>query len=248
MAHKKILIIMSDADSFPLKKGEETVPQESGFFLMELAKPLSALLSAGHEVTFASPKGRTPKADPNSESLLAFAGGFYERAREQELVARMKRDNGFASPRPFATLSDGELRAFDGVFIPGGHAPLADLGADPELGRILAHFHAERKPTATICHGPYAFLSTLKVPGTFLYKGYRITAWSDAEEKMMETLWGGEVPKVESALREAGAEMVTGVGEKFGGITVDREVVSGGNPMAAQSLGEQFIKMLSGKA
>lgn len=60
----------------------------------------------------------------------------------------------------------------------------------------------------------------------------------------METLWGGEMPKVESALREAGAEMVTGIGEKFGNTTVDREVISGGNPMAAQILGEQFIKML----
>jgi putative intracellular protease/amidase len=249
MANKKILIIMSDADSFPLKKGDETAPKESGFFLMELAKPLTALLNAGYEVTFASPKGKTPKPDPNSESLIAFVGNFYEREREQELIERMKRENGFASPRPFSTISDEELQSFDGVFIPGGHAPLADLSADPELGRILAHFHTAQKPTAAICHGPYAFLSTLKAPpGTFLYKGYRITSWSDHEEKMMETLWGGEAPKVESALRDAGAVMVTGTGEKFGGITVDREVVSGGNPMAAQPLGEQFLKMLSGEA
>lgn len=54
--------------------------------------------------------------------------------------------------------------------------------------------------------------------------------------------------KVESALSDAGAELVTGLGEKFGSITVDREIVSGDNPMAAQSLGEQFIKMLSVKA
>lgn len=249
MAHKKILIIMSDADSFPLQKGSDTVPKESGFFLMELAKPLSALLTAGYEVTFASPKGQTPKPDPNSETLLAFAGNFYEREREQKLIERMKKENGFTSPRPFSTISDEELQSFDGIFIPGGHAPLTDLGADPELGRILSHFHEKQKPTAAICHGPYAFLSTMKTPqGTFLYKGYKITSWSDAEEKMMETMWGGEVPKVESALSEAGAGMVTGMGEKLGNITVDREVVSGGNPMAAQSLGEQFIKMLSGKA
>ena len=60
----------------------------------------------------------------------------------------------------------------------------------------------------------------------------------------METLFQGEIEKVESSLREAGAEMVQGVGEKFGNITVDREVVSGANPMAANSLVDQFLKML----
>ena len=248
MAHKKILIIISDADSLPLKKGGETVPKESGFFLMELAKLLSALLNVGYEVTFASPKGKIPTPDSNSESLLAFAGNFYERDREQQLIERMKKENGFASPRPFSTISKKELQSFDGIFIPGGHAPLADLGADSELGRILTHFHEKQKPAAAICDGPYEFLSTVKTPqGAFLYKGYKITSWSDQEEKMMEMLRGGEAHKVESALSDAGAEMVTGLGEKFGSITVDREVVSRGNPMAAQSLGEQFIKMLSVK-
>lgn len=248
MAPKKILIIMSDSDHFPLHNtGTEgkTVPQPSGFFLMELAKPLQKILDAGYEVTFASPKGNEPKPDPLSESLIAFAGNFYERQRENELIERMKRENGFASPRRFSDISDEELESFAGVFIPGGHAPLADLGDDPELGRILKHFHAEHKPTAAICHGPYAFLSTKAAgDGQFAYKGYKITSWSDAEEKMMETMLRGEIDKVESNLRDAGADMVEGVGEKFGAITVDREVVSGGNPLAANALGDKFLEML----
>lgn len=213
---------------------------------MELAKPLEKLLSAGYEVTFSSPQGTTPEPDPNSESLLAFAGNFYERRRENALIERMKRDNGFASPRPFHTITTEELRGFAGVFIPGGHAPLTDLGDNPELGRILDHFHSERKPTALICHGPYALLSTRYGPKKeFEYKGYKITCWSDAEEKVMETLLRGEIEKVEGRLREEGAEVVTGVGEMMGGITVDREVVSGGNPMAANALGDKFLELLS---
>jgi putative intracellular protease/amidase len=84
--------------------------------------------------------------------------------------------------------------------------------------------------------------------GTFAYKGYKLTCWSDAEEKMMETMLGGEIEKVESALTNAGAQMVEGIGEKLGAITVDREVVSGGNPMAAASLGDQLLKMMEDKA
>jgi putative intracellular protease/amidase len=245
MAEKKILIILSDAKSFPLHKDGKTVQQRSGFFLTELAKPLEKILDAGYEVTFASPEGQEPEPDPNSESLLAFAGNIYERKRENALVERMKREKGFSRPKKFSEISDDELKTFSGVFIPGGHAPLADLGDNPELGRILSHFHHEHKPTAAICHGPYAFLSTKYGPDKdFIYKGYKITSWSDAEEKVMETLWRGEVDKVESALRENGAEMVEGVGEKAGAITVDREVVSGGNPLAAEALGNKFLDML----
>jgi len=80
---QKVLIILSDADHFDMKKTSgadagKTVSQPSGFFLMELAKPLSALLDAGYEVTFATPEGREPVPDPLSTSLLAFAGNFYE--------------------------------------------------------------------------------------------------------------------------------------------------------------------------
>lgn len=242
---KKVLIILSDANSFPLHKADgKTVSQPSGFFLMELAKPLQKLLESGYEVTFASPEGKEPQPDPNSETLLAFAGNFYERRKENELIERMKRENGFSKPRRFADIGNDELESFDGVFIPGGHAPLADLGDNKDLGRILKHFHAEHKPTAAICHGPYAFLSTKKTPEGFAYKGYKITSWSDAEEKFMETMLRGEVDKVEASLREAGADMQEGLGEKVGYITVDREVVSGGNPMAANALGDKFVEML----
>lgn len=157
----------------------------------------------------------------------------------------MKRDNGFTKPRRFADISDEELKSFDGVLIPGGHAPLADLGDDKDLGRILRHFHAEHKPTAAICDGPYAFLSTRAAgEGDFAYKGYKLTSWSDAEEKIMETMLRGEVDRVESSLRDAGAVMVEGMGEKVRQITVDREVISGGDPMAANALRNKFVEML----
>ncbi|KAL4816983.1 isoprenoid synthase domain-containing protein [Aspergillus spinulosporus] len=252
---KVILIVLSDANYFPLKKpagsGEgsssnsKIVEQLSGFFLMELAKPLQKLLDAGHEVTFASPQGREPQPDPNSESLLAFAGNFYERRRENELLDRMKKENGFTKPRKLSSISDDELQSFAGVFIPGGHAPLADLGDNKDLGRILEYFHRENKPTAAICHGPYALLSTKVSGGDFAYKGYKITSWSNAEEKVMESMLGGEVEKVETALMNAGAEMVEGAKEKVGQTTLHRELLTGGNPMAADELGNRFVKMIS---
>lgn len=250
---KKVLIIMSDASSFPLYNtgaDGKTIQQPSGYFLMELAKPLQMMLENGFEVTFASPLGKEPTPDPLSLSLAAFAGNFYEKKRELDLIERMKKENGFSHPRKFSEISEDELKGYHGVFIPGGHAPLSDLGDNPDLGRILRHFHSQSKPTAAICHGPYAFLST-KFAGDkeFAYKGYKITSWSDAEETFMETVvFRGEVEKVESKLREEGAEMVEGISTALGWITEDREVVSAANPMGANALGGRFVEMVKGKA
>ncbi|KAI8932474.1 hypothetical protein NX059_010658 [Plenodomus lindquistii] len=247
----KVLIILSDAHSFPLYNtgtDQKTVSQPSGFFLMELAKPLQKFLEAGCEVTFSSPLGKEPQADPLSLSLTAFAGNFYERQREVALIERMKRENGFASPKKFADISDEELKSFSGIFIPGGHAPLSDLGDNPHLGRILLHFHTAAKPTAALCHGPWAFLSTKVGPtGEFAYKGYKMTAWSDVEEKFMETIFRGEIDKVESTLRAEGADMQEGVAKSLGYITVDRELITGDNPMSADGIGEKFLEMIGAK-
>lgn len=163
----------------------------------------------------------------------------------------MKQDNGFARPKKFAEISDDELKSYAGVFIPGGHAPLSDLGDNPELGRIpvLEHFHGQQKPTAALCHGPWAFLSTKVGPQKeFANKGYKMTAWSDVEEKFMEIVFRGEFDKVESTLREEGADMQEGVGKSLMGyITVDHELVTGDNPMSANAIGDRFIEMMGAK-
>jgi putative intracellular protease/amidase len=251
MAPQKILIVLSDASSFPLyNTGSEgkTISQPSGYFLMELAKPLQKFLDAGHEVTFASPLGKEPTPDPNSVSLVAFAGNWYERTRELELIERMKKENGFSSPRKFSSISDEELEGYAGVFIPGGHAPLSDLGQNPDLGRILSHFHQKGKPTAALCHGPWAFLSTKVGPKKeFEYKGYKMTSWSDAEESMMEVYFRGEIDKVEGTLREEGADMQEGIAKSLGSITVDRELITGDNPMSANAIGDKFLEMVAAK-
>lgn len=248
----KVLIILSDSDSFPVQKEDGSIQQEeSGVFLQELTKPLMRLLDNGYSVTFASPQGKGPNIDPLSTSTFgAYLGNWFAKNRDEKLVARMRQENNFDAPRPFSTFSDTELATFAGVFVPGGHAPLADLGDNPELGRILWHFHNAGKPTAVICHGPFALLSTTHAPGApgFAYKGYQITSWSDAEEGLVETLKGGQVPtKVESTLAAEGAEMVSTAGKKMGGITVDRELISGANPMAAASLGDKFLEMLQAR-
>ena len=90
--------------------------------------------------------------DPLSESLLVYFGKWWEKRKEQGLLSRDDIEVGLRSPRPFASISDEELNSFAGVFIPGGHAPISDLGNNPDLGRILYHFHNEQKATGRSLH------------------------------------------------------------------------------------------------
>lgn len=65
----------------------------------------------------------------------------------------MKVENNFENTRLFASFSEEGLASFSEVFIPGGHAPLMDLGNNPDLGRILWQFHKDEKPTGTLLAG-----------------------------------------------------------------------------------------------
>lgn len=66
-----------------------------------------------------------------------------------------------------------------------------------------------------------------------------------SQEKLMEMVMRGEIVKVEETLlREADADIQPGLGGIPGAISVDREVVSGGNPLAANALGDEFLDMM----
>lgn len=115
-----------------------------------------------------------------------------------------------------------------GVIVPGGHAPWQDLATNADLGAVLSAFHAASKPTALICHGPAALLSTLpdasafevamvkgdaaaaqKLAANWPYAGYHMTAFSTSEERFVEPrLLQGQVRfYLAEALAQAGGRV-----------------------------------------
>lgn len=107
---------------------------------------------------------------------------------------------GLHHPRLLSSLV-GHTETFKAIFVPGGHAPMIDLAKDRDLGQILGEFHTTGRPTALICHGPMALISTLPdaegfdaalnsddkaaLPALahgFPYAGYRAAVFSKAEE------------------------------------------------------------------
>jgi putative intracellular protease/amidase len=138
---------------------------------------------------------------------------------------------------------------------------MEDLWKDPSLGKILRHFHEKKLPTALICHGPIALLSALAAPialatsvekktaapkGEWLYSGYNMTVFSDAEEKKNEPDKLGGYMKFypQDALTAAGGK-VTASPPYQSHVVQDRELITGQNPASDKKLAATLLSALS---
>ncbi|OBZ75468.1 hypothetical protein A0H81_04726 [Grifola frondosa] len=138
----------------------------------------------------------TTASRPMSTSPTLGTGG--PKNKENDNLVKMEVENNLKSARPFGSITDAELESFSGIFVPGGHAPISALGHNSSWG---------------------AFYST-----STTNTSQPLTSWSDAEERLVEKMKGGEVlPRVESTRDAEGA---------------------GANPIAVNALGTQFIEML----
>jgi len=254
---RKVLVVVSSADSLTLQGGKK---HPTGFFLNELGVPVKALIDAGYEPVFADPLGNKPAMDEISDNPSYFGKDEKKYAMIKSLVTELP---GLKHPLPLEKVAAGDLKQYAAVFIPGGHAPMEDLWKQPALGRILHHFHDLHKPTALICHGPIALLSSLTDPQRlvsaleqgknvqaekmpWIYAGYQITVFSDAEEKPTDvpTWLGGKMRFFpEDALRAAGAK-VTEAPPGQSNVVNDRELITGQNPQSDEELAAQLLNAL----
>src|SRR5215470_4900341 len=158
MTKGKVLVLGSNATRIEVQGGS-TGP--TGQYLNETVVPAMALVEAGYDVVLATPNGAKPHIDEASDSAQHFGGdeAAYQRARDFFAT-----DPSMNTGRTLRSVIDEGLERYAGVFVPGGQAPVVDLMVDPEVGVILRHFHARKKPTAFLCHGPIAMVAAM--PGS----------------------------------------------------------------------------------
>jgi putative intracellular protease/amidase len=121
------------------------------FDVTEVAVPWRVLTTAGHEVVFASERaGASLAADPRLLSGVLF-GQLGAEPEPRQFYGEMLDSAGFRAPVAWAELKPGE---YDGMILPGGHAPgmRQYLGSDVLRDRV-AQFWALRRPVGAICHG-----------------------------------------------------------------------------------------------
>ncbi|SDO70345.1 Putative intracellular protease/amidase [Rhodoferax sp. OV413] len=259
----KILVVMSSAHELELRDGKQ---YQTGYFLNELAVPLRMLVDAGYTPVFANPKGDTPQMDVSSNNKNYFGGDDAKRTDALSYVAKF---DSLKKPKTLASVAAEGASGYAAVFIPGGHAPMQDLLKEQSLGTILKSFHAAAKPTAIICHGPIALLSTLPEAAKFqssliagdttavknlskgwTYAGYKLSVFATSEEKQIEgsAQLGGQVLFYpDAALAAAGATIQNGA-DWQPNVVVDRELITGQQPLSADVFGKALMAKLATQA
>ncbi|EPS2708282.1 type 1 glutamine amidotransferase domain-containing protein [Cronobacter turicensis] len=256
-----VLVVLSDADHLDLKDGKVF---QTGFYLNELMQPVKRLLDAGHQVTFATPNGLAPTLDKSSDDKMYFNNDVNAWRTHRALLDKLRLTSPASSPViSLARAAQRGYDEFDAIYIPGGHAPMQDLLTSPALGQALAAFHAAGKPTALVCHGPIALLSTLPDAPAFtrqlaetghaaaqrgwIYAGYRMTVISNAEEEIAKGLLpkGGAMKFYpQTALEQAGGKYSSNSEPFTSHIVTDRELITGQNPASATAVAQALLERL----
>lgn len=258
----KVLVVMSSANQLALKDGKQ---YKTGYYLNEFEVPYKKLIEAGYTPVIANPKGDTPAMDANSNNKMFFGGDDNARAEALKYVQGIQQ---LKHPKTLASVVAEGTDGYVGLFIPGGHAPMVDLIQDKNLGIILTSFHNAGRTTGIICHGPIVLLSTLNDSVAFQkaliagdgsasslaknwpYAGYHVTIFSTGEEEALEgpNGLGGYVQFYPvNALAEAGAHVDTFT-NWHPNVVVDRELITGQQPMSAEEFGNTLVAKLDASA
>lgn len=159
------------------------------FDTTEVAVPWQLLSEAGHDVVFATERGGSA---PSCDQRLLDGVIFGKLGAYPEPIAfydELSKSDAFNSPSSWLDL---DVSAFDGLLLPGGHAPgMRQYLGSAELQAFIAQFWATGKPVGAICHGVLVLARSTDADGvsvlahrrtTCLPKymergGYLLTAW-----------------------------------------------------------------------
>ena len=251
----EVLVLLSSETALPLRDGKTF---SSGYYLNEFGVPADALQRAGYRLTVATPRGNRPQVDQSSVDPQYFRGDDKEMKRIAGVVDQLTQANQVKS---LPAVIKAGLDRYAAVFIPGGHAPMIDLANNPLVGQVLRHFHTQGKPTAAICHGPIILLAAQDDPQGYeralgdantghaknwIYSGYRMTIFADAEEAVFEASLNGDKLRYypARAMATAGGDMQFAKAWEPH-VVVDRELITGQNPFSDQALAQALIAALA---
>ena len=225
-----VLLVLSGARVWSLKDGTQ---HPTGFWADEVTAPHRLLVEAGHDVTIATPGARIPVVD--QASLSDDESGAEQRAYLESVKDVLE------SP---SRLEDVDPATYDAVFIPGGHGPMQDLAVNPDVARILAALLPDdTKVVASLCHGPAAFLAAGDAEGNWLFKGRKLTAFTDEEEKQAG-LADNAPWLLEDRLRAGGA-IFESAPAWSSHVVVDGNLITAQNPASAEAAGQAILAKLA---
>lgn len=231
----KILMICTEQKAMTMGNGKAF---STGNHPVEMLVPILHLRAAGFEIDIATPTGAPVQIElwamPEKDKAVM---GLYD-----EMKPRFDRPMALSD---FVSESLTDTSPYCAVFLPGGHGAMLGLPDNADLGKIL-HWARDRDlHTLALCHGPGGLLAADlpaakegRAEAGFLYEGYEMAVFPDSVDKQTPRIgylpgpmpwWLGE--------RLAGLG-VNIINTKSSGMThIDRKLVSGDGPQAANAFG-----------
>ena len=232
------LLVLTGAKVWTMKNG---TPHPTGFWAREFMEAHNVFKDAGLHVDISTPGGVTAQVDE-----LSFAVGYND--NDPDFVARQKTflnslRGGLKAPLKLEDVKPGQ---YDVVFIVGGHGPMQDLAVHPTIGALLAaNLDDPTKFVGGVCHGPAGFLSAHRADGTWLFKGRKMTAFTN-EEETAATFAGNAPWLLEDRLRLSGAQFEAGPPWTIH-VVVDGNLVTGQQNLSSGAAATKIVELMEAR-
>ena len=141
-------------------------------------------------------------------------------------------------------LSEVDTDRYDAVFVVGGHGPMKDLAVEPAM-TVVANkiLNNPKKVFSSVCHGTACLLSVFDDNGDWLFRGRKLTGFSNEEEN--QATFAGNAPwLLEDRLRLAGANYQK-LDPWTPHVVVDGNLATGQQQASSQLLADTVVKLLS---
>ena len=231
----KILVIFTEQKNMKMKNGKSF---STGNHPIEALLPMLHLKNAGFDFEIATLTGKPvvfemwamPEKDEDVKGIYNEYKSSFEKPKNlQDFV-----DNSLTDTASYAA-----------VFVPGGHGAMLGIPEDENVGRILNWAHDNDLFTISLCHGPGSFLATTLNNQKFIYEGYKMAVFPDSVDKQTPMIGylPGHMPwQLGAKLTKLGAIIVNKKSDKT--TQVDRKLITGASPLAANELGKLAAKTL----
>jgi putative intracellular protease/amidase len=211
--------------------GDSGIP--TGWYLAEVAHPYNALVQ-NFSLVIASPLGGPAPMDPRSQE---------DCADDPECISFLANPVAMAAMQNTLPLSVINPSDYAGVFFPGGHGPMFDMGDNADAQRIAKEVYEEGGVVAAVCHGPAGIVNAKLSNGQYLISGRNVTGFTNSEED--ESGWTQYMPwMLEDRMKVNGGRFTRGPNFQEH-VVVDGRLITGQNPNSAGLLAREIIKALS---
>ena len=236
----RLLTVITGAEHLKLKDG--TI-RPTGFWAEEFVVPHEKFRAAGMDVDVATPGGVRPPLDQKSLAPEMNPGGPAAIEHYKQYLASLEE---LKHPRVLEEFSQDEAGDYDAIFLPGGHGPMRDLVCSVVLGEIVQRMKARDKLVVAVCHGPAGLLPAVAPDGTWAFKGYRLTAFTNEEEAAVGL--ADKMPfLLENRLRELSADFRAGK-PWAPHVVTDRNLITGQNPASSAGVADEALARLMSAA